>query len=77
LSIKEHGIIQPILVRKEGSKYKIIAGERRFRAAQQVKLERMPAIVVNVENDGQIIEIGLIENIQREDLNPDRGCQGI
>jgi len=70
LSIKEHGIIQPILVRKEGSKYKIIAGERRFRAAQQVKLERIPAIVVNVENDGQIIEIGLIENIQREDLNP-------
>lgn len=70
LSIKEHGIIQPILVRKEGSKYKIIAGERRFRAAQRVKLERIPAIVVNVENDGQIIEIGLIENIQREDLNP-------
>jgi ParB family chromosome partitioning protein len=69
LSIKEHGIIQPILVKREDNKYKIIAGERRFRAAQQVKLERIPAIVISLNNEGQAIEIGLIENIQREDLN--------
>lgn len=68
-SIKEHGIIQPILVKKENNKYKIIAGERRFRAAQQVKLERVPAIVKDVVSENQAIEIGLIENIQREDLN--------
>ena len=68
-SLKEHGIIQPILVKREDNKYKIIAGERRFRAAQQVKLERIPAIVISLNNEGQAIEIGLIENIQREDLN--------
>jgi ParB family chromosome partitioning protein len=68
-SIKEHGIIQPILVKKENDKYKIIAGERRFRAAQQIKLERVPAIIKDVVHENQALEIGLIENIQREDLN--------
>jgi ParB family chromosome partitioning protein len=69
-SIKEHGVIQPILVTKEHNKYKIIAGERRFRAAQQIKLERIPAIIVEVTSENQVIEIGLIENLQRENLNP-------
>jgi ParB family chromosome partitioning protein len=70
LSIKNHGMIQPILVKKEDNKYKIIAGERRFRAAQQIKLEKIPAIIFEVKGDHEMIELGLIENIQREDLNP-------
>lgn len=69
-SIKEHGIIQPITVRKLGyDKYQIISGERRFRAAKMVGLKEIPAYI-RVANDQQMLEIALIENIQREDLNP-------
>ncbi|GIV27377.1 MAG: chromosome partitioning protein ParB [Bacteroidia bacterium] len=69
-SIKEHGIIQPITVRKLGyDKYQIISGERRFRAAQMAGLKEIPAYI-RVANDQQMLEIALIENIQREDLNP-------
>lgn len=70
LSIKEHGIIQPILVRpiSEGE-YEIIAGERRWRAAQKAGLNSVPVIIKEVE-DVKMVEIALVENIQREDLNP-------
>jgi ParB family chromosome partitioning protein len=69
-SIQEHGIIQPITVRKLGyDKYQIISGERRFRAAQLAGLKEIPAYI-RVANDQQMLEMALIENIQREDLNP-------
>jgi ParB family transcriptional regulator, chromosome partitioning protein len=67
-SIKEYGILTPILLRKVGDKYQIVAGERRFRAAQISKLKTVPAIIESF-NDNQMMEIALIENIQREDLN--------
>ena len=67
-SIKEHGIIQPITVRKMGDKFELVAGERRWRAAKSIGLKEVPAIVMNL-TEKQILEISLIENIQREDLN--------
>ena len=70
-SIKSNGIIQPILVRRTGSTYRIIAGERRWRAAQRAGLHRVPVIVRDVgEGDKQLLELALIENLQREGLNP-------
>ena len=68
-SIKEHGIIQPIVVKKEGLVYRIIAGERRWRAARVAGLTKVPVIEREASNQ-QIVEMALIENIQREDLNP-------
>ncbi len=68
-SIKEHGVIQPIVLKKDDSGYIIVAGERRWRAAQAAGLTEMPAIVMEL-SDKQVLEISLIENIQREDLNP-------
>ncbi|MBU3110496.1 ParB/RepB/Spo0J family partition protein [Clostridium lacusfryxellense] len=68
-SIKEHGIIQPIILKKEDDIYIVVAGERRFRAARSIGLIEMPAIVMNINNK-EVLEISLIENIQREDLNP-------
>jgi len=68
-SIKEHGIIQPIIVSKSGKIYKIIAGERRWRAARLAGLKLIPAIEKSA-SDKEILEMALIENIQREDLNP-------
>ena len=67
-SIKEKGVIQPILVRRSGDSYELIAGERRFRAAKLLSLNEIPAIVKNVE-DRDSLEIALIENIQRQSLN--------
>ncbi|MBD2860712.1 ParB/RepB/Spo0J family partition protein [Paenibacillus oceani] len=67
-SIKEHGVIQPIIVRIVLRGYEIIAGERRFRASQQCGLEKIPAVVRKF-TDQQVMEIALIENVQREDLN--------
>ena len=68
-SIRELGIIQPITLRKvEGSKYQIIAGERRWRASQLAGLTKIPAYIVTVEDQG-VMEMALVENIQREDLN--------
>jgi ParB family chromosome partitioning protein len=71
-SIKANGIIQPILVRRTGSTYRIIAGERRWRAAQRAGLHRVPVVVRDVAegSDKQLLELALIENIQRENLNP-------
>ncbi len=69
-SIKQHGIIQPITVRKLGyDKYQLISGERRFRASQIANLDEIPAYI-RVANDQAMLEMGLIENIQREDLDP-------
>lgn len=68
-SIKEHGIIQPIIVKKSDNSYVIVAGERRWRAAKLVGLKEVPAIVMEL-TDKDIVEISLIENIQRQDLNP-------
>lgn len=67
-SIKEHGVIQPIIVRSVLRGYEIIAGERRFRASQHCGLETIPAVVRKF-SDQQVMEIALIENVQREDLN--------
>ncbi|MCX5665568.1 MAG: ParB/RepB/Spo0J family partition protein [Candidatus Omnitrophica bacterium] len=67
-SIKEKGIIQPVLVRKAHDGYELIAGERRLRAAKRLQLEKIPAIVKEV-SDLDMLEISLIENIQREELN--------
>lgn len=71
-SIKANGIIQPILVRKASSGYRIIAGERRWRAAQRAGLHRVPVVVREVAEDAhkELLELALVENIQREDLNP-------
>lgn len=67
-SIREKGVVQPILVRQAGEKFEIIAGERRFRASQLAGLESIPAIIREVK-DEDLLEISLIENIQREELN--------
>ena len=71
-SIKANGIIQPILVRRAGDGYRIIAGERRWRAAQRAGLLKVPVVVRDVAegSDQQLLELALIENIQRENLNP-------
>lgn len=68
-SIKQHGIVQPLVVRKSIHGYEIVAGERRFRAAKMAGLSTVP-IVVREFDDEQMMEIALIENLQREDLNP-------
>lgn len=68
-SIKEHGVIQPIILNKEDNIYIVVAGERRFRAAKSIGLVEIPAIIMNI-SDKEVLQISLIENIQREDLNP-------
>jgi ParB family transcriptional regulator, chromosome partitioning protein len=68
-SIEEHGIIQPLIVRKSIKGYEIVAGERRYRAAVEAKFKTVPAIVKTL-TDEKMMEIALIENIQRENLNP-------
>ena len=68
-SIKVLGIIQPITVRKEGQKYKIISGERRYRASKLAGLKTIPAYI-RLVNDQELLEMALVENIQREDLDP-------
>lgn len=68
-SIREHGIVQPIVVISRGGYFEIVAGERRWRAAQLAGLEKMPALVREF-SDAEVMEIALIENLQREDLNP-------
>jgi len=68
-SIAKHGVIQPIVVRPFKDGYQIVAGERRWRAAQRVQLHDLPAIVRNFD-DAETLEIALLENIQRQDLNP-------
>jgi len=69
VSIKEHGVVQPVLVRRKGNRYEIIAGERRWRAAQKAGLPKIPVVIKDVP-DADLLEIALTENVQREDLNP-------
>ena len=75
-SIREHGIIQPLTVRRLSSGYyQIIAGERRWRAAKQAGLDEVPAVIIEAD-DRKVMELGLIENLQREDLNPAEEARG-
>lgn len=68
-SIKQHGVIQPLIVKKRDKYYEIIAGERRWRAAKMAGLKEIPVVIKDL-SDQEIMEVALIENIQREDLNP-------
>lgn len=68
-SIRSNGVVQPIVVRKFGNRYQIVAGERRWRAAQRAELRRIPAVVKEV-SDEKLLELALVENIQRQELNP-------
>lgn len=67
-SIRTNGIVQPIVVRRRGGKYQIIAGERRWRASQKASLQKIPAVIKDVA-DEKLLELALIENIQRQELN--------
>ena len=69
-SVREHGIVQPLVVTRAGERYKLIAGERRFRAAQRAGLRTVPVIIKEMVAESDALQIALIENIQREDLNP-------
>ncbi len=75
-SIQEKGVIQPILLRRNGQNYQLIAGERRVRAATELGLKEIPALIRDIEKGDEILEISLIENIQREDLNPLEKARG-
>lgn len=75
-SIKEHGIIQPIVVRKKGKSYEIVAGERRWRAARKAELAKVPCLIREL-SDEQNMLIAIIENMQREDLNPIEEAEGL
>ena len=74
-SIRENGLIQPIILRKNKNNYELIAGERRLRAAQIIKLDKIPSIILDAD-DKKAFEIGLIENLQREDLSPIEEANG-
>ena len=74
-SISQHGVIQPILVAKLDDRYQIVAGERRWRAAKIAKLKEIPAIICDFD-DEKVAEVALIENLQREDLNPVEEAKG-
>jgi ParB family chromosome partitioning protein len=68
-SIREHGVIQPLIVREIGSKFEVIAGERRWRACGKLEMTEIP-VIVRTATDREVLEMALIENLQREDLNP-------
>ena len=74
-SIRQHGIIQPLIVREAGARFELIAGERRWRAAQEIGLTEVPAII-RTANDLEVLELSLIENLQRADLNAIEEAQG-
>jgi ParB family chromosome partitioning protein len=74
-SIRQHGIIQPLIVRRIGERCELIAGERRWRAAQEVGLTEVP-VIIRSANDSEVLEISLIENLQRSDLNPIEEARG-
>ena len=69
-SIKENGVISPITVREDGKNYTLIAGERRLRASQSIGLKYIPAHIIEIKNSSDMMQLALIENIQRENLNP-------
>ena len=74
-SVREHGILQPLVVRQVDGNFQLIAGERRLRAAQEAGLRKVPVRIVDF-NDQQVVEVALVENIQRSDLNPIEKAQG-
>lgn len=74
-SIRENGVLQPLLVRKKGQKYEIIAGERRYQASKLAGVEKLPVIIKDVD-DQKMLELALIENLQRSDLNPIEEAKG-
>ena len=74
-SIRQHGIIQPLIVRKVAGQYELIAGERRWRAAQEVGLTQVP-VILRTASDLEVLQLSLIENLQRADLNPIEEAQG-
>ncbi len=74
-SIRQHGIIQPLIVRQIGARFELIAGERRWRAAQQAGLTQVP-VIIRSASDLEVLELSLIENLQRADLNPIEEAQG-
>ncbi len=69
-SIREHGLVQPIVVRPTETGYELIVGERRWRAAQQAGIKVIPAVIKDIGSDADVLEVALVENLQREDLNP-------
>jgi ParB family chromosome partitioning protein len=74
-SIRQHGIIQPLIVRQVGARFELIAGERRWRAAQEAGLTQVP-VIIRSASDMELLELSLIENLQRADLNPIEEAQG-
>src|SRR5204863_260082 len=74
-SIRQHGIIQPLIVRQAGARFELIAGERRWRAAQEAGLTQVP-VIIRSASDIEVLELSLIENLQRADLNPIEEAQG-
>lgn len=76
-SIRRHGVLQPVLVRRIPDGFELIAGERRWRAARQAGLERIPAVVRHNAGDDEVLLLGLIENLQRDDLDPIEEARGI
>ena len=74
-SIRQHGIIQPLIVRRVGTRFELIAGERRWRAAQEAGLTQVP-VIIRSAGDMEVLELSLIENLQRADLNPIEEAQG-
>lgn len=74
-SIKQNGILQPLLVRKKGTKYEIVAGERRYQAAKLAGLEEVPVIIKDI-SDAEVFKLALIENLQRSDLSPLEEARG-
>lgn len=74
-SIKQNGVLQPILVRKKGDKYEIVAGERRYQASKLAGLKEIPAIVREID-DAEVFQLALIENLQRSDLTPIEEARG-
>lgn len=75
-SIKEKGVINPIVVNRVGQGYQLIAGERRWRATKRAGLDKIPAIIKEIESSEEVMELSLIENVQREDLNPIEEAEG-
>ncbi|HSP14945.1 MAG TPA: ParB/RepB/Spo0J family partition protein [Thermoanaerobaculia bacterium] len=69
-SVREHGIVQPLVVTRAGDHFELVAGERRYRAARKAGLQTVPVVVKELMREGDALQIALIENIQREDLNP-------
>lgn len=74
-SIKQNGILQPLLVRKSGNSYQIVAGERRYQAAKLAGVKELPVVIRDVSDD-EVLQLALIENLQRADLNPIEEAQG-